>query len=73
MYRDKNCNCVRPMARHNSEKQQERKERRSQDFLFFCHLSNRRERSHTQNLFSLKVLFDNICSITFQSEQVIKN
>lgn len=72
MYRGKNCSCVRPMAKHNSEKQQEGKERKSQDFLFWC-LGNRGERSHAQNLFSLKFLFDNICGITFQREQVIKN
>jgi len=59
------------MAKHNSEMQQEGKERRSQDFLFW-RLSNRGERSHVQNLFSLKILFDNTCGITFQREHVIK-
>lgn len=73
MYRGKNCSCIRPMAKRNSEKQQEGKERKSHDFLFFWFLSNGEERSHVQNLFSLKILFDNNCGITFQREQVIKN
>lgn len=72
MYRGKNCSCVRPIAKHNIEKQQEGKERKSQDFLLWC-LYNKGERSQVQNVFSLKILFDNICGITFQNVQVIKN